>query len=136
MISRGSHTSSVALARAKAAARAVKLKAEIAKLEKRQALEEKKSRLQQEESRLNLEAAIAKTSAKERGFAALTTPSLSQLMPVKLESRCDDKDFSYAPPVEKPAVEKLHYADQDFQSISTYCGQPERLEEPTADQDF
>ncbi|XP_067023711.1 tyrosine kinase receptor Cad96Ca-like [Acropora muricata] len=76
VISRGSHTSSVALARAKEAARAVELKAEIAKLEKRQALEEKKSRLQQEESRLNLEAAIAKTSAKERGFAALTTPSL------------------------------------------------------------
>ena len=40
--SRGSHTFSVALARAKEAARAAELKAEIAMLEKRQALEEKK----------------------------------------------------------------------------------------------
>ena len=71
--SRGSHTSSVASARAKEAARAAELKAEIAMLEKRQALEEKKLCLQQEESRLNLEADIAKTSAKEKGFAALTT---------------------------------------------------------------
>ena len=149
MSSGGSHISSVALARAKEAARAAELKAEIAMLEKRQALEEKKFllqqeesrlnleaeiaktsakekafaallekrqaleekkfRLQQEESRLNLEAEIAKTSAKEKAFAALTTPSLSQLKPVKLESRFDDKDFTYAPPVEKPAVEKLHY---------------------------
>lgn len=132
--SRGSHTSSVALARAKEAARAAELKAEIAMLEKRQALE--KFRLQQEESCLNLEAEIAKTSAKEKAFAALTTPSLSQLKPVKLESRFDDKDFSYAPPVEKPAVEKLHYADHDFQSTSAYCGPPVRLEEPTTDQDF
>ena len=85
--SRGSHTSSVALARAKEAARAAELKAEIAMLEKRQALEEKKFRLQQEESRLNLEAEIAKTSAKEKAFAALKTPSSSQLRPVKLESR-------------------------------------------------
>ena len=105
-------------------------------LEKRQALEEKKFRLQQEESRLNLEAEIAKTSAKEKAFAALTTPSLSPLKPIKLESRFDDKDFSYAPPIEKPAVEKLHYADHDFQSTSAYCGPPVRLEEPTADQDF
>ena len=115
--SRGSHTSSVALARAKEAARAAELKAEIAMLEKRQALEEKKFRLQQEESRLNLEAEIAKTSAKEKAFAALTTPSLSQLKPVKLESRFDDKDFTYAPPVEKPAVEKLHYADHIFRAL-------------------
>ena len=128
--SRGSHTSSVALARA------AELRAEITMLEKRQALEEKKFRLQQEESPLNLEAEIAKTSAKEKAFAALSTPSLSQLKPVKLESRFDDKDFSYAPPVEKPAVEKLHYADHDFQSTSAYWGPPVRLEEHTADQDF
>ena len=134
--SRGSHTSSVALARAKEAARAAELKAEIAMLEKRQALEEKKFRLQQEESRLNLEAEIAKTSAKERAFAALTTPSLSQLKPVKLEPRFDDKDFSYAPLVEKPAVEKLNYADQDFQSPSSLCGPLVRLEKPTTDQDL
>ena len=121
MSSRGIHTSSVALARAKEAARAAELKAEIAMLEKRQALEEKKFRLQQEESCLNLEAEIAKTPAKERAFAALTSPSLSQLKPVKLESRFDDKDFSYAPPVEKPAVEKP-YADHDFQSASAFCG--------------
>ena len=127
--SRGSHTSSVALARAKEAARAAELKAEIAMLEKRQALEEKKFRLQQEESRLNLEAEIAKTSAKERAFAALTSPSLSQLKPVKLESRFDDKDLCSSRR-EKP------YADHDFQSASAFCGPPVRLEEPTADQDL
>ena len=54
----------------------------------------------------------------------------------KLESRFDDKGFSYAPPVEEPAVEKLHHADHDFQSTSAYCGLPVHLEEPTADQDF
>ena len=53
-----------------------------------------------------------------------------------MESRFDDKDFSYAPPVEKPAVEKLHYENHDFWSTSAYCGPPVRLEEPTADQDF
>ena len=61
-------------------------------LEKRQAQEEKKVRLQQEESRLNLEAEIAKTSAKEKALGTLATPSLSQLKPVKLESRFDDNN--------------------------------------------
>ena len=83
-------------------------------LEKCQALEEKKFPLQQKDSRLSLEAEIAKTSSKEKTIAGLTTKSSSQLKPVKSESRFDDKDFSYAPPVEKPAVEKLHYADHDF----------------------
>ena len=61
-------------------------------LEKRQAQEEKKVRLQQEESRLNLEAEIAKTSAKEKALGTLATPSLSQLKPVKLESRFDNNN--------------------------------------------
>ena len=53
-----------------------------------------------------------------------------------IESKDKDKDFSYDPPVEKPAVEKPHYADHDFQSTFAYCGPPVRLEELTPDQDF
>ena len=64
-------------------------------LEKRQALEEKKFRLQQEEIRLKLEAKVVKTSAKERVYAAMTTPSLPELKSLKLETEFQDQD----PPV-------------------------------------
>lgn len=48
--------------------------------------------MKQEESRLKLEAEMAKTSAKERALAELTTPFLPQLQPVKLEPRFNDED--------------------------------------------
>ena len=51
----------------------------ITMLEKRQALQGKKFRSQQKESRLNLEAEIAKTSAKEKAYAEMSNPSLLQL---------------------------------------------------------
>ena len=79
----------MALARAKEAAKVAEIRDEIRMLEKRQALEEKKLRLKQEESRLNLEAEIAKTTAKERAFAAMTTPELN---PDKLEQKFNDQD--------------------------------------------
>ena len=48
--------------------------------------------MKQEESRLKLKAEIAKTSAKERALAAVTTQFLPQLQPVKLEPRFNDED--------------------------------------------
>ena len=84
--SRGGRASSVAAARAKEAARIAELKAEISMLEKRQTLEEKKFRLQQEELRLNLEAEMVKTTAKERVYAVMTSPSLPEVKPLKLET--------------------------------------------------
>ena len=46
------------------------------------------------------------------------------------------KDFSYTPPIEKPAIENLHYADHVFQSASSLCSPPVRLQDPTADQEL
>ena len=66
--SRASRAFIVALARAKEAAQVVVLRDEITVLEKRQVLEERKLRLKQEERGLNLEAEIAKSTAKERAF--------------------------------------------------------------------
>ena len=90
--SRGGHASSVAAARAKEAARIAEFKAEISILEKCQTLEEKKFRLQQEELRLNLEAEMVKTTAKERVYAAMTSPSLPEVKPLKLETELQDQD--------------------------------------------
>ena len=90
--SRGGRASSVAAARAKEAARIAELKAELSLLEKRQTLEEKKFRLQQEELRLNLEAEMVKTTAKERVYAAMTSPSLPEVNSSKLETELQDQD--------------------------------------------
>ena len=55
-------------------------------LEKCQTPEEKKFRLQQEELRLKLEVEMVKTTAKERVFAAMTSPSLREVKALKLET--------------------------------------------------
>ena len=55
-------------------------------LEKCPTLEEKKFRLQQEEFRLKLEVEMVKTTAKERVFAAMTSPSLPEVKALKLET--------------------------------------------------
>ena len=55
-------------------------------LEKCQTLEEKKFRLQQEEFRSKLEVEMVKTTAKERVFAAMTSPSLPEVKALKLET--------------------------------------------------
>ena len=55
-------------------------------LEKCQTLEEKKFRLQQEEFRLKLEVEMVKTTAKERVFAPMTSPSLPEVKALKLET--------------------------------------------------
>ena len=70
----GSRAFTVALARAKEAAQVAVLRDEITILEKRQVLEERKLRLKQEETGLNLEAEIAKSTAKERALSAITSP--------------------------------------------------------------
>lgn len=61
-------------------------------LKKRQAIEEKKFHLQQEEFHLKLEAEVVKTSAKKRVYTAMTTPSLPELKPLKLETEFQDQD--------------------------------------------
>ena len=104
--SRGGRASSVAAARAKEAARIAELKAEISMLEKRQTLEEKTFRLQQEELRLNLEAEMVKTTAKERVYTAMTSPSLPEVKPLKLETELQDQD----PPLTSPARRGLFQA--------------------------
>ena len=86
--SRGGRASSVA------AARIAELKAEISMLEKRQTLEEKKFRFQQEELRLN--AKMVKTTAKERVYAAMTSPSLPEVKPLKLETELQDPPLTSA----------------------------------------
>ena len=55
------------------------MKAEITMLVKRQALEEKKFRLQKEELHRRLKGEMVKTTADERIYAAMTTPSVQQL---------------------------------------------------------
>ena len=75
--SRGSHVASVEAARTKEAARFAELEAEKVMLDKRQALEERS--LSQEEARLNLEAEMAKSSAKGQALAAMVTPSFQPL---------------------------------------------------------
>jgi len=100
--SRGGRTSSVAAARAIEAARIAELKAEISMLEKRRAFEEKKFHLQQEELRLNLETEMVKKIAKERVYAAMTTPSPPELKPLKLETQLQEQD----PPATTPRARK------------------------------
>ena len=102
--SRGGRASSVAAARAKEAARIAELKAEISMLEKHQTLEEKKFHLLQEE--LHLNAKMVKTTAKERVYAAMTSPSLSEVKPLKLETELQDQD----PPLTSPARRGLFQA--------------------------
>jgi len=117
---RGSRASSVALARAKEAAKVAEIRAEIRMLEKRQALEEKKFRLKQEESRLNLEAEIAKTTEKERAFAAMTTPELN---PDKLEQKFNDQD-DVTCSLEKQDVcprENSSWRSRSFKQLDTTC---------------
>ena len=94
--SRGSRASSVALARAKVA----KLRAEIAMLEKRQALEERVSfetgrvlpcvGSWNGENQQRRESPCCGESAKERALAAMNTPFLPELWPVKLELRFNE----------------------------------------------
>ena len=94
--SRGSRASSVALARAKVA----KLRAEIAMLEKRQALEERVSfetgrvlpcvGSWNGENQRRRESPCCGESAKERALAAMNTPFLPELWPVKLELRFNE----------------------------------------------
>ena len=91
-------SSSIASERTGDTTRVAELKAKIALLYKRQALRKKKFRLQQKEFRLNLEAEMFKTTAKERVHAAMTTPSLPELNPLKLETELRDQD----PPVTNP----------------------------------
>ena len=126
--SRGSRTSSVALARAKEAAQVAVLRAEITILEKRQALEERKLRLKQEETRLNLEAAIAKSTAKERAFAAITSPGLVQLQPLKLEPIFNVEDSVPATPAKNSGQERVRRFDQDFPSFPVHRTAPERMD--------
>ena len=71
-------------------------------LEKRQTLDEEKFRLQQEELRLNLEAEMVKTTAKERVYAAMTSPSLPEVKPLKLETELQDQD----PPRTSPRAKR------------------------------
>ena len=112
--SRSSRASSVAFARAKEAAKVAELRAEIRMLEKRQALEEKKFRLKQEKSLLNLEDEIAKITANERAFAAMTTPELN---PVKLEQKFNDQDDVTSSLENKSSAgERIHYGDQGHTS--------------------
>jgi len=70
-------------------------------LEKRQTLEEKKFRLQQEELRLNLEAEMVKATAKERVYAAMTSPSVPEVKPSKLETELQDQDPLVPAPARK-----------------------------------
>ena len=125
--SRGSRTStsSVTLARAKEAAKVAELEAEKRMLEKRQALEEKKFRLKQEESRLNLEAEIAKTTVKERAFAAMTTP---ELKPTKLEYKFNDQEDASPVLANKSARERISHHDN--------LGHPRPCSLPDISQDF
>ena len=88
----GSHrsgTSSLALARAKEAARIVELQALAAALEKRRPLEEQKLRLQQEQERLTLETKLAKSKAKEQVLSSIKEAALGSFVanPVNLEFR-------------------------------------------------
>ena len=122
--SRGDRASSVAAARAKEAARIAELKAEISMLEKRQTLEEKKFRLQQEELRLNLEAEMIKTTAKERVYAAMTSPSLPEVKPLKLETELQDQE----PPRTSPRAKRsfpgeVHHPGQGVSMDSVPYGQ-------------
>ena len=92
-------------------------------LEKRRAFEEKKFRLQQEELRLNLEAEMVKKIAKERVYAAMSTPSLPELKPLKLETELQDQD----PPAASPRTRKsfsgvVHHPGQGVSADSApYC---------------
>ena len=88
--SRGGRTSSVTAARTKEVARIAELKVDISMLEKRQTLDEEKFRLRQEELRLKLKAEMAKTTAKERVYAARTSSSLREVMPLRLETELQD----------------------------------------------
>ena len=122
--SRGGRASSVAAARAKEATRIAELKAEISMPEKRQTLEEKKFHLQQEELRLNLEAEMVKTTAKERVYAAMTSPSLPEVKPLKLETELQDQE----PPRTSPRAKRsfpgeVHHPGQGVSMDSVPYGQ-------------
>ena len=127
--SRGSRTStsSVTLARAKKAAKVAELEAEKRVLKKQEALEEKKFRLKQEEWRLNLEAEIAKTTAKERAFAAMTTP---ELKPTKLEYKFKDQEDASPVLANKSARERISHHDD--LGHHRPCGLPDSSQDFTA----
>ena len=125
--SSGSRASSVALARAKEAAQVAVLQAEVTILQKRQALEEQKFSFKQEETHVNLEAAIAKSTAKERAFTAITSPGLVQLQPLKLEPRFNDEDSVPATPAKNPGQERVCRFDPDFPSFPAHRTAPEHM---------
>ena len=116
------------MARAKEAAQVAVLRAEITILQKRQALEERKLRLKQEETRLDLEAAIAKSTAKERAIVAITSLGLVQLQPLKLEPRFNDEDSVPATPAKNPGQERVRRFDQDLPSFSAHRTAPECMD--------
>ena len=68
--------------------------------------------MKQEESRLRLKAEIAKTSAKERALAAMTTPFLPQLQPVKSEPRLNDQDSAVPFRVSRTIREEVPYSER------------------------
>ena len=95
-----SSTSTLALTRAKEAARIAELEAEAAALEKRRSLEEQKLRLQQEQERLTLETELAKSKAKEQVLSSImeAAPRSYVPNPIHLESRKGERK------VEEPIV--------------------------------
>ena len=121
--SRGGRASSVAAARAKEAARIAELKAEMSMLEKRQTLEEKTFRLQQEELRLNLESEMVKTTAKETVYTAMTSPSLPEVKPLKLETELQDQDPPLTSACTKRSIPgEVHHPAQGVSMDSVpYC---------------
>ena len=76
--------------------------------------------MKQEESRLKLKAEVAKTSAKERALAAMTTPFLPQLQPVKLEPRLNDQDSAVPFRVSRTIRKKFHIQSEAILVILFY----------------
>ena len=81
-----------------------------------------------------MEAAIAKSTAKEKAFAAITSPGLVQLQPLELEPRFNDEDFVPATRAKNPGQERVRRFGQDFPSFPAHRTAPERMDHYVVDE--
>lgn len=82
-----------------------------------------------------MEAEIAETSAKERAFAAMTTPFLPQLQPVKLEPSFNDQDSAVSSLASWIIQEEAPYSEQGDPVNSVLRG-PSGFSATTAGEDL
>ena len=91
--------------------------------------------MKQEEFHLKLEAEMAKTSTKERAFAAMTTTFLPQLQPVKLELRFNNQDSAVPSRTARTIQEEVPFSEQSDPCNSILRG-PHSLSAPKASEDL